>query len=74
MTISGTNLGVTVNDVSVLIGTIECPLLQTRYKPGLIVQRSLYNQLDSQLTAFSDIKIKAKRLSALQTDLHQKGK
>lgn len=33
--ISGSNLGVTVNDVSVLIGTIECPLLQTQYKPGM---------------------------------------
>ena len=35
LTISGSNLGVTVNDVSVLIGTIECPLLQTDYKPGI---------------------------------------
>lgn len=35
LTISGSNLGVSVNDVSVLIGTIECPLLQAEYKPGM---------------------------------------
>lgn len=50
LTISGSNLGVTVNDVSVFIGTIECPLLQTEYKPGTIIQLT---RLSLILTAFN---------------------
>ena len=41
MTISGSNLGVTVNDVSVLIGTIECTLLKAKYKPGKCIDHAI---------------------------------
>lgn len=36
LTITGSNLGVTVHDVTVLVGTSECTLMRTLYKPGNI--------------------------------------
>ena len=33
--ITGSDLGVTVHDVSVLVGTSVCTLLHNHYKPGI---------------------------------------
>lgn len=48
LTVTGSNLGVAVHDVTVLVGTGECTIMQTLYKPG-----NFYYDITANISVYS---------------------
>lgn len=68
LTITGSNLGVAVHDVNVLVGTDECTIVRTLYKPG-----NFYLDISANISILFH-QLKVKKLCASQMELHHRVK